>query len=168
MYEYTPALPKRRERLIAILLLFLGVCLFGFSQVNGIPYPIIYQFLALCALTATIILVSCYLMRHYVYSIVPRDGGSETDAPDFVVTEYYGRRISVVCRVSLDDIEEIVPITKQTKKEIKQKQKGRLFYDYTADLFSQNRYLLLITDGEHCFCARLLADETLLKCLQKT
>ena len=167
MYEYTPELPKRKERLIAILLLFLGLCLFGFSQVDGIPFPIIYQFLALCALAGTIILVSRYLMRFYVYSIVPREDGREGDAPDFVVTEYYGRRISVVCRVSLDDIEEILPITKDTKKTVRKLQKERLFYDYTADLFSQNRYLLTITDGEHRFCARLLADDTLLKWLER-
>ena len=165
MYEYTPELPKRKERLIAVLLLFLGLCLFGFSQVNGIPFPIIYQFLALCALAATIILVSRYLMRHYVYSIVPREDDREGDTPDFVVTEYYGKRISVVCRVSLDDIEEILPITKETKKTVRGLQKERLFYDYTADLFSQNRYLLTITDDEHRFCARLLADEELLKWL---
>jgi len=168
MYEYSPTLTKRKERLISILLLFLGLCLFGFSQVEGIPFPIIYQALGLFSLTATIILISRYLMRRYVYSIVPRENGPADGVPDFVVTEYYGRRISVVCRVSLADVEEILPITKETKKTVREKQKGRLFYDYTADLFSQNRYLLTITDGEHRFSARLLADEELLKWLKKT
>jgi hypothetical protein len=73
----------------------------------------------------------------------------------------------VVCRVSVADIEKIRPITKDAKKEARQMQKGRLFYDYTADLFSKNRYLLMITDGEHRFCARLLADEELLKWLER-
>jgi len=87
--------------------------------------------------------------------------------PDFVVTEYYGRRVTVVCRVSVDDIEEIVPITKENRREWKTKQSGRFFYDYTADLFSQNRFIIVVTDGEHLFTARILADETLLNLLKK-
>lgn len=166
MYEYAPLLTKRRERLISILLLFLGLGLFGFSQIKGIPFPVIYQMLGVFALTATVILAARYLMRRYVYSVVPQT--DEPGAPlDLVITEYYGRRISVVCRVSVSDIEEILPITGDTKKKIREKQQDRLFYDYTADLFSQNRYLVIATDGEHRFCARILANEELLKWLGK-
>lgn len=167
MYEYNPELPKKRERLISVILLLLGVALFVFSQVKGIPFPIIYQLLALAALTAFIILLSRYLMRRYTYRIMPRSHTGDDLPPDFVVTEYYGRRITVVCRVSVDDVEEIVPIAKENRREWKSKQGGRFFYDYTADLFSKNRFLIVVTDGEHRFTARILADETLLRFLKK-
>ena len=150
-----------------LLSLFLGLSLFGFSQIKSIPFPVIYQLLGLVSLTAFIILVSRYMMRRYVYRVEPRSDGTPSEAPDFVVTEYYGRRVSVVCRVSVAAIEEILPITRENRKEIKEKQNGRLFYDYTADLYSQNRYLVTVTDGEHRFCARILADEELLKWLGK-
>lgn len=164
MYEYAPVLTKRKERLIAILSLFMGLMLFGFSQINGIPFPVIYQLVGIAFIAAFIILISRYLMRRYVYAI---EAAGENTAPDFVVTEYYGRRISVVCRISVTDIEEILPITRENRKELRAKQKGRFYYDYTADLFSQNRYLITVTDGEHHFCARILADEELIKWLER-
>lgn len=167
MYQYDPALPKRRERLISIVTLFLGLALFGFSKVNNVPFPVIYQMLGVASLTAFIFLIARYLMRRYVYQVMPRSHAGDGFAPDFVVTEYYGRRVSVVCRISLDDIEQIIPITKENRREWREKQTGKLFYDYTADLFSPNRYLLVVTDGEHRFTARILADETLLNYLKK-
>lgn len=167
MYEYNPGLTKKRERLISVILLLLGVALFAFSQIKGIPFPVIYQLLALAALTAFIILLSRYLMRRYTYRVMPRSHTGDGMPPDFVVTEYYGRRVTVVCRVSVNDVEEIIPITKENRREWKANQGGRFFYDYTSDLFSKNRFIIVVTDGEHRFTARILADETLLNLLKK-
>ena len=164
MYEYAPALPKKKERLIAILSLLLGLLMFGFSQIGGIPFPVIYQLVGIAFLAVFIIFISRYLMRRYVYTVESRGEGLP---PDFIVTEYYGRRITVVCRISVSDIEEVIPITRENRQELRAKQTGRLFYDYTADLFSKNRYLITVTDGEHRFCARILADDGLLGWLDR-
>ena len=111
-------------------------------------------------------LISRYVMRRYVFRIEPR-ADAAPDAPlDFVVTEHYGRRVSTVCRISVADIEQIIPITPENRRALTAHQKGRFFYDYTADLFSQNRYLLLVQSGEHRFVARILADERLLMLLK--
>ena len=167
MYEYAPLLTKRKERMIAILLLFLGLGLFGFSRIPGIPIPVIYQALGMLCLVATVGLVSRYLTRRYTYRVEPRDDGVEDNVPDLVITEHYARRVLVVCRISVADIVEILPITDENQAEIKEKRGKQSFYDYTADLFSQNRYFLTVSDGEHHFCMRILADEELLKWLQK-
>ncbi len=167
MYEYAPVLPKKKERILMLLSLLLGLSLFGFSQIPSIPFSMIYQLLGFLSLLVFIFFVSRYLVRRYVYRIEPRSDGGAGDAPDFVITEHYGRRITVVCRVSVSDIEEILPITQENQTVIKEKQKGCSIYDYTADLFSQNRYLVTIADGEQRFCVRILADKELLKWLKK-
>lgn len=166
MYEYAPLLQKGRVRAIAILLLLLGFALFGFSQINGLPFPIIYQFLGLLSLAGFIVLVARYLMRRYVYCVAPREDGMDGEL-EFTVTEYYGRRICVVCRISVSAVEEILPVDAKNKKRLNELQRGRLFYDYTADIFASNRYLLVVVDGDHRFCARILADDMLLNLLKK-
>ncbi len=166
IYLYEPKLPKKYERLIALITALLGVALFAVSQIPALPIPALYQFLGLVSLTASIVLVSRYLMRRYVYSIEMRTDGGEDAPPDFVVVEHYGRRVSTVCRVSVAEIEEILPLTRENRRQAATLQRGRFFYDYTADLFSANRYLVSVQSGDHLFVARILADEALLRYLQ--
>lgn len=160
MYEYSPKTPRKKEILLSITLFCVGIVLFAVSQIPNLPFPALFQLAMLVFLTAGVLVLSLCVLRHYVYRITPRDTG-DGDA-DFTVTEYYGRRVTVVCRVSLRDIEDITPITSQNRNAVNAAVKGERVYRYTSELFDAQPYLVTIADGEERFYLRIAADQALL------
>ncbi len=166
MYEYAPISPKKREKTVTFLTSGLAVLLFGFSQIPNIPYPVIYQLLALGAATVAILFTTQYLMRRYVYRVEPREGADENAPLDLVVTEYYGRRVSVVCRISVEDIESVTRVTAGNRRELAAREKGRQGFHYCGEWRAENCYLLCVRHEDAAFFLRILADEMLLSYLK--
>ena len=153
MYVYHPAFPKKKEKLLAWFLAALGIVLYFTAQIPGAPHPALFQMFGVGCLAVMILLVSMCILRSYSYEL--REGEEEGKI-DFIITEHYSRRKTVVCRVGLEDVVSVVPFDSNQKKE---KEK---FYTYTGVLFDEKRYQVEIeAHGEHFFVI-ICADETLL------
>ena len=160
MYAYHPKFQKKKEKILTWFLVALGVVLYITSQYPAAPVPGILQILGVCSLAGSILIVSMCILRSYSYEIVE---GEEEGTRDFVITEHYSRRKTVVCRVGLDDIGWVAPYTSELKNTIS-KEKHRI-YSYTGVLFDENRFIVeMNAHGEHFFVI-ICADETLLKLL---
>ena len=162
MYEYFPKEPKKKELLILVGLLGVGFFLYGISQIPGLPFPAILQLLSFVCMTGVVIVSTRYLLRDFCYRI---EFAENTDVPDFTVTERCGRRITVVCRVSVNDVVEVRPICSKEARKLAKSQKERRVYDYTCRIDSDHLYLLTVRDGETLYDIRIMADQGLIKYL---
>jgi len=163
IYEYAPQLAKKRERLLCIFLPILGAALFFASVFPGMPLPWLVQMLAIGCFGATVMILSLCLMRSYVYTVEEGTGGN----PDFIITEYYGRRRTVVCRVALSDVLSVSPYGEETKKMLAEKKGASRCYVYTGALFDCSQYLLDVEAHGERFFLRICADKELLRVLGK-
>ena len=155
MYTYHPQFPKKKEKILSWFLVALGLALYITSHFPGIPAPGLIQILGVCSLAGMIMLVSMCVLRSYSYDVAE----SEEGQTDFIITEYYSRRKTVVCRVAVADIVSVAPVDPNWKKG------KETLYTYTGVLFDEKRYLVeMNTHGEHLFVI-ICADETLLKLL---
>ncbi|MBE6602634.1 MAG: hypothetical protein E7637_09075 [Ruminococcaceae bacterium] len=165
MYTYQSKYPKRAEQTLFWLLLFLGLCLFGFSQMYNVPLPMLYRSIGILSISIALAVHARYLRVSYRYSVEPRPD-APSDAPlDFVVTELSHKRIREVMRISVADVTGIIPCTKKNKKTMREAKKGKTRYELTSFLFPPKACLLLFLDGDRQAAARILADEELLKAL---
>ena len=155
MYVYSPKFEKKKEKLLSLFLAVLGVALYFASQVPGAPVPGVIQILGVGCLAGAILLISMCVLRSYSYEVVEDEEGKH----DFVITEYYSRRKTVVCRMALTDVVSVVPLDPNWKKG------KETLYTYTGVLFDEKRYLVeMNTHGEHFFVI-ICADEALLDLL---
>jgi hypothetical protein len=163
MYAYRPTFKKKKEKLLAWFLTALGIILYITARIPGAPVPGILQILGVFCLAGMILLVSMCIMRRYEYVLEQNDD----ETVDFIITEYYGRRTTVVCRVSLAEVCSVLPLTKETEEQYKALKKQGTHYSYTGLLFDEKRYLVeMQAHGEHIFI-RICADETLRGLLEK-
>ncbi len=157
MYAYHPQFKKKKEKLLAWFLVAIGAILYITSQYPGAPIPGILQIVGICSLAGSILLVSMCILRSYSYELVEGEAGKT----DFVITEHYSRRKTVVCRVGLDDIVSVKELDANWKRE------KETLYTYTGVLFDEKRHLVeMQAHGEHFFVI-ICADETLFKLLSK-
>ena len=161
MYAYRPQFEKKKEKLLSLSLALVGVVLYGSSQIPGAPFPGLIQILGIAFLAVAILLISMCIMRRYDYVLEADENGKT----DFIITEYYGRRTMVVCRVRLSDVCSVLPITKDTEEQRKALKKEGTHYSYTGVLFDEKRYLVeMNAHGEHVFVT-ICADERLVEFL---
>lgn len=161
MYAYCPKFEKKKEKLLAWFLTVLGVVLYVTSQLSGVPVPGLIQILGIGCLVGMIMVVSMCILRRYSYELAQNEEGKI----DFVITEHYSRRKTVVCRVSLSDVCSVLPLTKETKEQRKALKKEGTHYSYTGLLFDEARYLVeMQAHGEHFFVV-ICVDERLLELL---
>ena len=163
MYAYRPQFEKKKEKLLSLSLALVGVVLYGSSQIPGAPFPGLIQMLGIAFLAVAILLISMCIMRRYDYVLEADENGKT----DFIITEYYGRRTMVVCRVRLSDVCSVLPITKDTEEQRKALKKEGTHYSYTGVLFDEKRYLVeMNAHGEHVFVT-ICADERLVELLSR-
>lgn len=158
MYEYAPKPRKRKEKLLVSVAAVLAAASYGCSAM-GLPYPLVYQLVAVACLGTGILLAVRYLLRDYIYRIVSCHGA---EAPDLVVTEVYARRRTVVCRISLGDIVSVCPLSEKPRGD-----RNRRCYCYTAERTPENGYLLSVCDGDGDYEVIICADESLLSLIKQ-
>jgi len=100
-----------------------------------------------------------YLAKNYTYTVEPSDDGS--GLLDLVVTEQYGRRLSVVCRVRVSSVEKITSITRENQKEIAATVKGKRVFTYTGEISPRGLCLLYVCIEDEEFYLKIDADERL-------
>ena len=163
MYAYRPQFEKKKEKLLCLALAVLGVVLYGSSQIPNAPFPGVIQILGMGCFVAAVLVVTMCLMRCYDYVLEENEKGTV----DFIITEHYGRRSMVVCRVSLSDVSRVIPLTKDTGEQRKALKKEGSHYSYTGVLFEEKRYLVEMNAHDEHFFVIICADETLLKLLKE-
>ena len=158
MYEYAPKFQKKKEKLLTALLLVLGLLVYFASYIPGVLYGALFQIAGICGLAAMILLFSLVIARNYVYTVKEDEDGSL----DFIITEFYGKRRTVVCRVSVASVCMAIPRTKETKAQFASEKNGKRVYNYTGVLFDEDRYYLKISEGGETFLVQNCANKDLL------
>ena len=166
MYEYDPRSSKKAEKTLLFAMLGLSAVLFLLAEIPHILFPFFYQLVAFLLLIGAILLTSRCIHRRFTYRVEPREDTPECELLDLVITEHHSHHASVVCRISVGDIEEIKPLTPQNRKEVSVMLRKKRVYYYTAQLFASNAYLLTVRDEDEIFYIRLLADSQLLSLMK--
>ena len=159
MYEYTPNPSKRDERLLFWLLIGCGLLLFVFAQTAGLGASVRLLLSCLSALPSALSLYVCFalMLRRYTVRVLPREEGGT----DLTVTETLGRRTRVVCRIGLEQIEEVVSERGKSRATLAAMTQGRACYAYFADLRSEYPLCLTVRDGEDRICLRFSSEKRL-------
>lgn len=135
--EYT-CIPKRKSRrayLDVLTCVLLATALWTVPTVTHWPYALVWQFAALCLLTAALLITTRYLLKEYIYRFVPTaDGGF-----DFVVHERSGKKSICVCRVSVDTFRAFAPADRQKRVGVA--------YHWCVEPRAAS-YLLTLTDSD--------------------
>ncbi len=164
MYEYTPKLKKVKEKLLLAGFLLVAVACYCVSSIPNIPLKAIYQFFMVLAFSCAVLIIARCLMRSFSYAVLPQEDKPEA-LPDFTVTETYGRKATVVCRISVGDLRRVIPVSPENKKEISAMQKRKNVYYYTGRIAPGDFCLLVAEEnGEEIFI-QICADERLMQLL---
>jgi hypothetical protein len=167
MYYYEPEQPKKKERLLFFVLAAIVAILFGTSSISGMPYPWILQSVSVFFLVGAILLLTQCLSVCYTYAIEQREGALGGTMRELVVTRIVGKRMTVVCRVPVSDIFEIIPINRHNRRDRRALTRGKNHYRYTACLFADNRVLLAIRENDSMAYVQILADKHLVSFLRE-
>lgn len=161
MYEYAPQFVKKKEKRLTYGFLGLAAVLFAASMIPGLPLPWVLQLLAVFAIVPMVSIFSLCLSRRYVYTVSAEEGR----APDFVITEYYGRRRAVVCRISVASVKQVLPWERGVREKIGATAPDVQFFSYTGVLFGEGQYALFAEESGVSFLLRICADDGLLRAL---
>lgn len=107
MYSFESSGSRRPLHLMVAGAFAGAVILFSLSNLEGMPAPFVFQLCAVVCLTVAVYLLSVYSLRMYRYAIEP-NGIFDVDGMeqyDLVITEIMGKRMKVVSRVGLRDID---------------------------------------------------------------
>lgn len=158
-YEYTPEKKNTAEKILVSLALVFAAASFGVSQLKGIPYPAILQFIAVVFLTAAVALANRCILRSYTYTVTEPDGAGERD---FVITEHYGRKHTAVCRVGLSQVLSVRTVRADEKAVIRDAEKAANFiYRYLTQLFPKEFLLVTVQTGDAVTLLRIPAEKGL-------
>ncbi len=159
-YEYRPTPQRRLEKTLAISSLTLAVLCFVLSRFPNVFLPWVLQILGVVAMTLCIFVFSS-LLRSFSYRVeVSTRGG---DQRDFVIVEQTGKRLKTVCRISTEDVLEVEAVTKENKKEIAKKLRGKKVYRYQAQIDPVDHYLLRVLENEESIYIMISANECLVR-----
>ena len=160
MYEYAPKFAKKKERGLSALALAVGLLIYFASYIPNIPYGVLLQIAGIGCMTVMVLLFSLVVARNYVYTVEQTDGGA-----DFIVTECYGKRRTVVCRVALSSVQMAIPRTRESRAAFSAERRGKHFYNYTGVLFDEERVFLRIKEGSETVFLEICANKDLISVL---
>jgi hypothetical protein len=150
---------------LSIFLFIAALVLLAFSVIFILPYEGIYQALSTCFFTFSVLIITRYLLKGFVYDVKESSEGY-----DLSVTEVRGKSSITVCRVSLSNIEAIETLKineKEKKRSLRKKavKEGRKTFSYFPDMLPQNECLVFVTECGEPYLLKLAADETLINIL---
>jgi hypothetical protein len=139
MYDYRVPRQNAKARLLALLFLMLSIGAFVGSAFT--PYPAILQCVGLACLFPMIQIVARYMAVQYLYRLRPYEDGNV----DFEVYAYRGgARMQLVCRVGLEEITAVAPLSAENKKA----PSGIKRYGYQMDIAPEGALVVSITNGD--------------------
>ena len=139
--QYSHKKISGKSRIIYISLMLLGffltsVKLEGWSRV-------IFATIGVFALVTGLFFIVRYELTEF--SIVVN--AKENDF-DFFINKVVGKRGAYDCYFRLSDAEDIVKLEKSTKKELKEKYTKVFFHNYSHNLSSPDRYVILFINDD--------------------
>ena len=153
LYELEPRLKKTREKIIMSVCLLVSSLCYGVS--GFLLYPALYQFFAIVLLSAAVVVIVRYLLRNYVYVI---HGNEDGEARELVVVEVMSKKQTVVCRISLSDVADLIPRAVFLQSNAGH---GQEIYRYVSELFPEHAYFAEILQGDRKFFVEIYADSVL-------
>ena len=107
MYAFESTGSRKPLHAMVIGTMVAAVILFSISNREGIPAPHVFQAGAIACLTGTVYLLVRYSLKLYRYAVEP-NGILDADGVeqyDLVITEIVGKKMTVVARVALRDVD---------------------------------------------------------------
>ena len=107
MYSFESGGSRRPLHAMVIGSLIGGVALISVGNLEGIPFPFLFQTAGMICATAAVYLMAAYSLKSYRYAIEPNTivDAEGIEQYDLVITEIVGRKIKVVARVGLRTID---------------------------------------------------------------
>ena len=107
MYAFESSGSRKPLHLMVVGAFVAAVILFSISNREGVPMPLLWQVGALICLTAAVYLLVRYSLRLYRYAIEQSGiiDAYGVEQCDLVITEMVGKKMTVVARVALRDID---------------------------------------------------------------
>lgn len=166
MYEYSSKSNKKTEKTVFFGLLGLATLFYVGSIIPNMPFPAVLQLVAFALLAVAIIVVSKFMLCHYVYCVEKREDDSPMgEGYDFVVVERIGKRAITVCRFDTEKILSVRRVTAENKKALALEHRGKNVYRYTAEMRADNVYLLAAEQNGEPVYVYILSDTVLEKLL---
>lgn len=107
MYAFESSGSRKPLHAMVIGSFIAAMVLFSVSNREGIPMPHLFQAGAIICLTATVYLLVRYSLKLYRYAVEP-NGILDADGVeqyDLIITEIVGKKMTVVARVALRDVD---------------------------------------------------------------
>lgn len=108
MYAFESSGSRKPLHAMVIGTLVAAVILFSLSNRDGMPVPYLFQAGAIGCLTGTVYLLVRYSLKAYRYAIEPNGilDAHGVEQFDLVITEIMGKKMTVVARVALRDVDK--------------------------------------------------------------
>lgn len=158
MYKFAPKLKKTKEKIIMSVYLLLAGLSYGASGL--LPFPALYQLVAVLSLTVSVLVIVRYLLRDYVYCIRENEDG---EASELAVVEIMGKKQTVVCRILLQNVGRIFSREVFASEDVPRKS---IAYRYVSERTSTQSFFVEILDEEKNYFIEICADERLLELIR--
>ncbi len=108
MYSFESSGSRKPLHAMVVGAFVAGVILFSLSNRDGMPLPYLLQGGAILCMTAAVYLLARYSLKLYRYAVEPSGivDANGVEQYDLIITEIVGKRMTVVSRVSLRDIDK--------------------------------------------------------------
>ena len=168
LYEYTPPKSNKKALGVIIILLSLAIGLFAFTMIfPNIALRWLVQLIAVLALVAVIFIISRYMAKSFLYTIVQNDDGT-LDLNIAEITNA-GRKKITVCRIALANIEEAVLVSASIPESVEKsgvltqraKSEHRKSFNYCPDINPSEFCIILVEECGEKFILKLSPDATL-------
>lgn len=161
-FSYIPTNKSTKMKRLVLSLFFIGLILFIIGGLKVISFKSIIQAVSIIPFIIAIMLSSRYLIRVHSYRIEDVGEGLELFVDEITRSSAY-----TVCRLELKKLLLVAPLKDYPKEDRKKRR-----YDYRADLFEKDSYVLEFSDGTYDASSEkiriiLSANEEMLDILEK-
>ena len=107
MYSFESSGSRKPLHAMVVGALIATALLFGLGNVQGIPFPFLFQMGAILCATVVIYLAAGYSLKMYRYAIEPNTivDAEGAEQYDLVITEIMGKKMKVVARIGLRSVD---------------------------------------------------------------
>ena len=108
MYAFESSGSRKPLHVMVIGAFVAAMALFSLSNQEGMPVPLLFQAGAIVCMTVAVYLLVRYSLKMYRYAIEPNNivDADGVEQYDLVITEIVGKKMTVVARVALRDVDK--------------------------------------------------------------